>query len=189
MINFHRDYYQSISDDTSDLLQIYYNSMRGEWLEIRIDHVTKNEFIIQRLFWRGSGYMSPHTHTFAEEFTVITGTATYYINSVKRTAKAGENISLKPNEEHINPFNEKKEVLILRSKFLNSDALAFYQQIYEMIQNEDFIFNEHSLPSKKQYGKLNKIFSSHTRFKVSQLIPYSMSQTFSKFVLALFSIL
>jgi short-subunit dehydrogenase/mannose-6-phosphate isomerase-like protein (cupin superfamily) len=67
-------------------------------------------------------FLKPHTSTFpehvqlnqAERFEIISGTACYSINGVKRCARAGDVIMMPPGTPHRNPWNESDAELHFR---------------------------------------------------------------------------
>lgn len=57
----------------------------------------------------------PHFHqTFEERYEVLAGVATYQLNGINHTAKAGERFSIPPGTVHLNPWNAGQQVLHLR---------------------------------------------------------------------------
>lgn len=55
----------------------------------------------------GCGFTNPHLHDTQEErYEILSGTATYSISEVEKTAQAGQTIVIPPGTEHINPWNK-----------------------------------------------------------------------------------
>lgn len=61
----------------------------------------------------GKGYSPDHIHVDQDErYEIVAGTATYVIEGVEKTAKAGETVIIPKNTNHVNPYNKTgKEVL------------------------------------------------------------------------------
>ncbi|MBK8022286.1 MAG: cupin domain-containing protein [Chloroflexi bacterium] len=63
----------------------------------------------------GKGREYPHVHKEGHEtFEVITGTATYQLAGVEKTAKAGETIDFPPGIPHMHPWNAGTDELHVR---------------------------------------------------------------------------
>lgn len=71
--------------------------------------------------------IAEHFHqTWTETFEIISGTATYKLNGVERTAKAGDKIVMPPGQLQIHPWNTGETELIYRQRdqFEKSDPQA-----------------------------------------------------------------
>lgn len=63
----------------------------------------------------GKGLSNPHVHVSqTEQYTVISGRATYQIDGVEKTAAAGESIVIPAGTTHVNPWNQGPDPLHLR---------------------------------------------------------------------------
>jgi mannose-6-phosphate isomerase-like protein (cupin superfamily) len=89
-------------------------------------------------------FLRPHTPTFSEHvqlnqeerFEIISGSASYRINGVKRQAHAGEIIIVPPGTPHMNPWNESDTDLHFRhttSPDLGSER--FFETLFSLARD------------------------------------------------------
>ncbi len=58
-----------------------------------------------------------HFHTsWTETFEIISGSAHYSLDGVKRTAKAGESFTVPPNQKHVHPWNAGDTPMVYRQR-------------------------------------------------------------------------
>jgi len=85
----------------------------------------------------GKGFSNPHLHaTQTEQYTVISGQATYQINGVEKTATVGETVVIPPNTPHINPWNKGTEPLHLRRMTTPEGGAMLYFVTLFVLVNE-----------------------------------------------------
>jgi short-subunit dehydrogenase/mannose-6-phosphate isomerase-like protein (cupin superfamily) len=89
-------------------------------------------------------FLKPHTETFAEHiqlnqeerFEILSGIATYRLNGVQSTARAGEVIIVPFGAPHQNPWNETDEELVFRHETrpdLGSEI--FFESLFSLAQD------------------------------------------------------
>jgi mannose-6-phosphate isomerase-like protein (cupin superfamily) len=88
--------------------------------------------------------LKPHTSTFAEHiqlnqeerFTILSGTGTYRLNGLDRTARAGEVIVVPPGTPHRNPWNEGDEELLFRHETSpNLGSEIFFESLFSLARD------------------------------------------------------
>ncbi|MEP7287797.1 MAG: hypothetical protein ABI947_18740 [Chloroflexota bacterium] len=86
---------------------------------------------------KGGGYTAEHIHLVTEErYEVISGIATYSIESVAKTAKVGEVVDIKPGTIHVNPWNNNTEELhLLRTDTPEGGLEIFYETQYGLARD------------------------------------------------------
>lgn len=83
--------------------------------------------VFEHFIEAGKGFSNPHLHTSqTEQYTVISGCATYQINGVEKTASVGETVVIPPNTPHVNLWNNSTEPLHLRRMTTPEGGAALY---------------------------------------------------------------
>lgn len=83
--------------------------MKGERIVFRVVAAeTSNQYVeFDHYMTPGKGFSPTHMHEIqTQEWQIISGTATYVIDGVERTAQAGEKVVIPPRVFHIDPYNK-----------------------------------------------------------------------------------
>lgn len=99
--------------------------------------------------------IAEHLHmTWTETFEIVSGTARYSLDSVEKTAKAGESFVVEPGHLHIHPWNETDEVLVYRQKNRFEKASpAAVQEVLGIFATGAGLARDRKIP-RKRYQKL-----------------------------------
>ncbi len=162
---------------------MYNHPTRGAWAEFYRHPNNNDTYIKITAFFYQSGYIPVHKHHDTEEqFVILKGTCTYFINFKRYTAKEGDVVIIPANTWHINPYNNSYTSLIYIITNINGYLLDFYNIYYQQAQKELFVKNKNGVPNPTQMSQISKTLNESTQFQlpVTTLLSQSFRELFKK---------